>query len=67
MSRIKCDNEITKGEKTFNCGRFLGKLEGMTIELKCPNCKKVHKVDINRPIEGEEFIKFLESTLTTNN
>ena len=52
MSRIKCDNEITKGEKTFNCGRFLGKLDGMVIELKCPNCKKVHRVDINRPIEG---------------
>lgn len=65
MSRIKCDNEITKGVKSFACGRFLGKIEGMTIELKCPNCKKVHKVDINRPIEGKEFIEFLESTLKT--
>jgi phage FluMu protein Com len=63
MSRIKCDNEIVKGEKQFSCGRFLGKLEGMVIELKCPNCKKVHRVDINRPIEGKEFIAYLESTL----
>jgi phage FluMu protein Com len=63
MSRIKCDNEIVKGEKQFACGRFLGKLEGMVIELKCPNCKKVHRVNINRPIEGQEFINFLESTI----
>lgn len=63
MSRIKCDNKIVKGDKQFTCGRFLGKLEGMTIELKCPNCKKVHRLNINRPIQGQEFINFLESTI----
>lgn len=64
--RIKCDNEIEKGEKKFTCGRFLGKVEGMSLELKCPNCKKVHRIEIDRPIDAKELVLFLESNLNHN-
>lgn len=64
--RIKCDNKVQKGDKEFTCGRFLGKVEGMTLELKCPNCKRVHMVEINRPLKAEELVNFLQSTLTHN-
>jgi len=61
--RVKCDNITEKQGKPFTCGRFLAKIEGLSIEMKCPNCKKVHKVDINHPLEARDFINYLESSL----
>ena len=42
MLEIRCTHSNGAGE----CGRFLARLEGGTLEIYCPKCKEYHPVAI---------------------